>query len=49
MLHRSNDANETETREITQEYVDISFRYSFVIYEFQIYERHHDGVQMVVW
>lgn len=49
MLHRSNDANETETHGITQEYVDISFRYSFVIYEFQIYERHHDGVQMVVW
>lgn len=48
MSQRSNEANETETHGITQEYVDISFRYSFVIYEFQIYERHHDGVQMVV-
>lgn len=48
MSQRSNEANETETHGITQEYVDISFRHSFVIYEFQIYERHHDGVQMVV-
>lgn len=49
MSQRSNEGNETESHGITQEYVDISFRYFFVIYEFQIYERHHDGVQMVVW